>query len=120
MSQTEASPQLSNYAQNASQQDMLLEQCAEFRGQSAQAIFPHMGNEFKEQQTLAEEGQLPRSRRPQHPVHAQLLSGLAEQGKQRMGQYGQQEQRVSPVIACDDGLRESQSKARVLHVPERL
>ena len=48
------------------------------------------------------------------------MSRLAEQGKQRMGQYGQQEQRVSPVIAFDDGLCESQSKARVLHVPERL
>ena len=61
-----------------------------------------------------------RSRRPQHPVHAQILSRLAEQGEQRMGQHGQQEQRVSPVMAFDDGRLESQSNARVLHVPASL
>src|SRR5262245_13055038 len=116
----EASPQLSNYAQNAGKQDMLLEQCSEFFGQGAQAIFPHLGNECKEHQTLAEEGQLSRSRCPQHPVHAPRLSRLAEQGEQRMGQHGQQAQRVSPVIACDDNLLESPSEARVLHVPESL
>ena len=72
----EASPQLSNYAQNAGKQDMILEQFSEFFGQGAQAIFPHLGNEFKEHQTLAEEGQLSRSRCPQHPVHARILSAL--------------------------------------------
>src|SRR5215510_10601680 len=99
---------------------MRLEQCAEFLSQSTKAIFPHLGNECKKHQPLAEERQLPWSRRSQHPVHAQLLSRLAEYGEQRVGQHGQQEQRVSSVMACDDGLRESQSKARVLHIPARL
>jgi hypothetical protein len=57
---------------------MILEPFSEFLGQSAKAIFPPLGNAGKEHQSLAEAGPLSRSRRPQHPIHTQLLSRFAE------------------------------------------
>ena len=51
----ELSPQLSQHAQKACKEDMLLQQCAKFLHQRAQAIGLHGGDELKEHQPLAEQ-----------------------------------------------------------------
>jgi hypothetical protein len=83
---------------------MLTQEFSEAPDERPQPILAHPRQQVPEQETLAEERDSSRPRRPQHTLHAPLLPGFAQQSQQRVGEHRQQEEQVTPVIPRDHRL----------------